>query len=551
MPGGGLGEVHVARDEELGRTVALKEIQARHAANPVLRSRFVLEAEINGNLEHPGIVPVYGLGTYSDGRPFYAMRFVQGDAEHRLDQAMQSYEDYVSGFNEEAIKSGRIPADLRDALLEKPRQFYEGLAAELAAKPHPTPKERALLARGRLQLGRLLLILGRHDEAHRESDSASRLWENLAHEQPAVLSYRVGLARGYERLGAVLMHTKDNQAARQVYEKATAAYAALVRAQPAVADYRDRLAACHSNVGVVLLDMGDQRVARVMFEKAIALDEELVRDHPTVPEYRHGVAVGYANLGDHQAARGVIEKAIAVYESLVREEPAMPGFRERLASGYRFLADVTAGTGNQQAAVESYEKAIAVYEELLGKQPDFPFYHDAVGTVIYALAVAREHLGQHEATVERVRAAIGHHRTALEGSPQTREYRRNLSQDDTSLALLLRFLGRVGEAAEATRVRIKLWPDQPRELYDSAAALALCLPALDPKAVAQSEAAALRERLAGEAVATLRRAIAAGYADANHLHQDPDLAPLRGRDDFRRLLGERLDRGFPADPFAR
>jgi tetratricopeptide (TPR) repeat protein/serine/threonine protein kinase len=77
---GGLGEVFVARDEELGREVALKEIQERYADHPESRARFVLEAEINGGLEHPGIVPVYGLGTYGDGRPFYAMRFVRGDS---------------------------------------------------------------------------------------------------------------------------------------------------------------------------------------------------------------------------------------------------------------------------------------------------------------------------------------------------------------------------------------------------------------------------------------------------------------------------------------
>ena len=34
---------------------------------------------MTGGLEHPGVVPVYGLGHYADGRPFYAMRFVQGD----------------------------------------------------------------------------------------------------------------------------------------------------------------------------------------------------------------------------------------------------------------------------------------------------------------------------------------------------------------------------------------------------------------------------------------------------------------------------------------
>ncbi|HKB06620.1 MAG TPA: serine/threonine-protein kinase, partial [Gemmataceae bacterium] len=77
---GGLGEVHVARDEELNRDVALKEIQGHFADNPESRSRFMLEAEITGALEHPGIVPVYGLGTYPDGRPFYAMRFIRGDS---------------------------------------------------------------------------------------------------------------------------------------------------------------------------------------------------------------------------------------------------------------------------------------------------------------------------------------------------------------------------------------------------------------------------------------------------------------------------------------
>ncbi len=77
---GGLGQVFVAVDEELHREVALKEIQREHADDPESRARFLLEAEVTGRLEHPGIVPVYGLGTYVDGRPFYAMRFIKGDS---------------------------------------------------------------------------------------------------------------------------------------------------------------------------------------------------------------------------------------------------------------------------------------------------------------------------------------------------------------------------------------------------------------------------------------------------------------------------------------
>jgi serine/threonine protein kinase len=101
--------VFVALDEELHREVALKQILERHADDPVSRQRFLLEAEITGALEHPGIVPVYGLGKYPDGRPFYAMRFIRGD----------SLKEAVDRFHEdEALKSdpGRRSLELRKLL---------------------------------------------------------------------------------------------------------------------------------------------------------------------------------------------------------------------------------------------------------------------------------------------------------------------------------------------------------------------------------------------------------------------------------------------------
>ncbi len=77
---GGLGAVFVALDGELHREVALKQILEKHADDPGSRQRFVAEAEITGGLEHPGVVPVYGLGTDALGRPYYAMRFIKGDS---------------------------------------------------------------------------------------------------------------------------------------------------------------------------------------------------------------------------------------------------------------------------------------------------------------------------------------------------------------------------------------------------------------------------------------------------------------------------------------
>jgi len=96
---GGLGQVFVARDTELNRDVALKEIQMQFAFDPRHRSRFEFEAEVTGGLEHPGIVPVYGLGHMADGRPFYAMRFIKGN----------SLKDAIRQFHTAEQQPGRAP----------------------------------------------------------------------------------------------------------------------------------------------------------------------------------------------------------------------------------------------------------------------------------------------------------------------------------------------------------------------------------------------------------------------------------------------------------
>ncbi len=94
---GGLGAVFVALDAELKREVALKQILDHHADDPASRQRFLLEAEVTGGLEHPGIVPVYGLGTYADGRPFYAMRFIRGDSLKEAVDHFHSSENAADG----------------------------------------------------------------------------------------------------------------------------------------------------------------------------------------------------------------------------------------------------------------------------------------------------------------------------------------------------------------------------------------------------------------------------------------------------------------------
>jgi tetratricopeptide (TPR) repeat protein/tRNA A-37 threonylcarbamoyl transferase component Bud32 len=72
---GGMGEVWIAEDRALGRSVALKRLRKKRAEQ---RERFMAEAQITGQLEHPGVVPVHDLGADEEGQPFYIMPFVQG-----------------------------------------------------------------------------------------------------------------------------------------------------------------------------------------------------------------------------------------------------------------------------------------------------------------------------------------------------------------------------------------------------------------------------------------------------------------------------------------
>ena len=105
---GSLGLVYIANDSALHRDVAVKFIRPNLSDNQESRERFLVEAEITSRLEHPGIVPVYGLGQKPDGDLFYVMRFIQGKT---FDDAIKAYHDPdKSSSNREGEEDGGSPA---------------------------------------------------------------------------------------------------------------------------------------------------------------------------------------------------------------------------------------------------------------------------------------------------------------------------------------------------------------------------------------------------------------------------------------------------------
>jgi len=101
---GGMGQILLVRDEYLGRTVALKEFLHKSRPPSVLNqadysakvtARFLQEARITGQLEHPSIVPVYELGRRHDGTPYFTMKLVKGRTLSEALKACKSFSERI------------------------------------------------------------------------------------------------------------------------------------------------------------------------------------------------------------------------------------------------------------------------------------------------------------------------------------------------------------------------------------------------------------------------------------------------------------------------
>ena len=726
---GGLGEVYVARDEEVHRDVALKQIKNEYAGDTQSRARFLVEAEITGGLEHPGIVPVYGLGTYDDGRPFYAMRFIRGDslkgaiarfhadqathdepgartlalqkllrrfldvcnaisyahsrgvlhrdlkpgnimlgdygetlvvdwglakavgrqiepaaptgaepalrpesgsdvqptvmgsrlgtpaymppeqaagrieelgapsdvyslgatlyvlltgqapftepdlpellrkvergefprprqgqpwidraleaiclkamslqprdryptpqalaediehwladepvtarrdtfwarywrwvrkhrtlstsaaavvllsaaglgiglqrerqsatriaaerteAERRLDQVMTSYEEYFTGFNQEVLLGRKLPSDLLESLLAKPRTFYERLTAELAAKSNPSGKERALLARGRYSLGRILATLGHHAESEHENEEAIRIYDSLVRDHPDVPEYQDFLADSCNTLGTVLKATGRRGEAAESYSKAIAVRERLVSDHPGVPNYQHGLATGYNNLGLVLASAGRPMDAEEALGKAIGARERLVKDHPDVPEYQSDLAGSYVNLGIVMAdtdRRGEAEmafgKAAAALERLVEDHPGVPGYRNFLAAGYNNLGRVFADSGRSREAEEAYRKSSANREQLVANHPGVPSYQHELARGYNNLGLLLVAIGRHREAEAALNRAVEIRERLVAEHPSVPDYQHSLAFDYCNLGDVFAATGRLKQAEDA------------------------------------------------------------------------------------------------------
>ncbi len=447
---------------------------------------------------------------------------------------------------------GNVQRDLGDlpAAAETHRRGIR--AADDLIRAHPDdPGYLDTSSTGYMNLGNLQREMGDLRAATESLSRSVALRTSLIATRPDVPLYKHKLAGSLLSLASMQSATGDRASARSSLGKAIATLEILVSSQPNVLTYRERLAMARNNLGNLLYALGDREGAVDSFRQSIATYARLQSEHPNVPKYTNGLARAYNNLAESQYLSGQLAQAaeslqrgITVYSGLVSKLPGMPEYQDGLAAAYATLCAVGRDRHNLSESIGSGREAIRIYKRLSDAHPTVVQYRHRLAASHVNLADAQRDAGDLRSARESYGHALELARRVLALAPTVVVHRETLSSGLSGLAQVERAEGRPVQAAELTRQRASLWPKKAGELYQCARDFALCMPLVSERRAPGR--VSRQDQLGDEAMATLHRAIAAGWNDWVHLAYDRDFTALHDRRDFQQLA---FDRAFPADVF--
>ncbi|HVJ83507.1 MAG TPA: tetratricopeptide repeat protein, partial [Planctomycetia bacterium] len=280
-----------------------------------------------------------------------------------------------------------------------------------------------------------------------------------------------------------------------------------------------------NNLGLLYRESARKGDAEKAFRKSIAVKESLSARFPSVAQLRHDLAKSWNNIGivleeikKPKEAKEALEKSIDLYQSL-RANSDSPMLSVDLASAYGNLGDLIRAGGQAGPALEVLAKGLAILDATLRTQPGFPKAISALCSTRQLRAAALRDLGRHAESASEWGRALEICDPYDEAYLRIRRARALVQTKDHA------------RAAEDARSIAGSAAATAEELVDAARLFAQCSSLVDKGGAAAKE-------YADVAVGTLRSAVRKGFRDAAELNSVPELEPVRGRDDFRKLLVE-------------
>ena len=396
-------------------------------------------------------------------------------------------------------------------------ELWQQLVSEFPGRP----QYRELLANSHNSLGSMLASSGRLQDGERHFSAALSLRKKLVAEFPTRGEYGLSLVRSHHNLGLLYRIAGRLPEAEQHFSAALALQQRLIAEFPNRPEYRAEMASCHNNMAGVLRSTGRLSEAEQHFTAALALQQRLIAEFPNRPEYRSELASCHNNLGlllqalgRIKEAEGAYTRAIAVCKRLTADFPAVSEHQITLAAACCNLGHLLRETDRPEPSLAMYSEAIATLHAVLERRPKELMARHFLRNSHWGRAQSNDRLGRYD-------QAVADWNRALELAPEQTAIRLGRA----------RSLARAGRAAEAVAEANKL-RDLPtwdaHDLYNLACVYA----------VAAGLEADKKSEYAHSAMELLRRAVRNGWKDAGHARLNPDLNPLRDRDDFRTLLAD-------------
>jgi len=357
------------------------------------------------------------------------------------------------------------------------------------------PERQASVADANFHIGLLSWRLGMNRQAVIAFRQSIDQLQDLAKRVPGDSWFPDELARAHLYIAIIEHAAHQTEAAEQEYRAAIAAYQYLADRVPANLDFPPGLAAAHVRLGVLLGENG------------------------RAPE------------GDKET-----REARAIYERLVSLAHRGPLSLQEVITTKAALAVVVAADGQQPRMEPLLDEALAGESRRLAQQPHDADYENNLASVLARAAAVAVGQKDYAAARKFLDQAWPHHRAALAMDASNSRYCSSFRSSILLSGDLQIQVGRYADAAVTADELQKAAVDAAVDYYNAACLLArsAMLALVDPER--SEEQRHQQERAyADRAMQALRKAVAAGFRDRNHLEDDPDLQALHERADFRKL----------------
>jgi serine/threonine protein kinase len=487
----------------------------------------------------------------------------------------------VIGKSERKAEAERNYKDAIDVFQKMARRF-----------PHE-PAYRQRLANSGVGLGLLYWDQRRMADAEEAYRHALDRRRELVAEFPNVPEYQINLAETLNNLGVMLKQSRRFDEAEKIYEQCLRVRTEVAQRFPEMPAGRRQTAGSYYNLGLLYSQTNRLREAEASYHQSEEILRKLVKEYPEELDYRYALASSLNNLAlslrdrnELAEARRHLEQALVVQRA--EQKPEQQPLRHRL-----FVCKILI---NLAEVLEMLSEHAAAADALLelprAAPPDWNANHDTAVYLLRGAQVAEKAAKIPEATRRAIMRSYAKHaeeqlRHALSLCPELAAPRSKVANTITiagtmfgelgdwiearklfeegvkcqrqALGLepanaafreqLLRIYGNLAESCLALDdhdAAVKAASEQPRLLpetwtgYRSAASiLASCTEAAAKDVrLPEEKRKETAQAYAGQAVEMLRQAVARGYADVDSLNKESAFAPLRSREDFKKLLAE-------------